>query len=190
MMGDEGLKEKRLSSQLVFDGELLKVHCDEVAFPNGNHGVREWIAHPGATAVIAMTQKRTIFMVQQYRYPLQRVTLELPAGKIDPGEPLEVCARRELKEETGLVAEKIRKIGAFATTPAFTDEIIHLYFAEGLTREDASTDPDEFLTAIEVSVDDVLGAIVRGEIMDAKTIIALLLAKEQGRFDAIGDQER
>lgn len=179
-MNDDQLTEKKLGGSLVFDGELLKVHRDNVVFPNGHLGVREWIAHPGATAIIALTPKRTVFMVKQYRYPLQRVTLELPAGKIDPGESLEVCARRELREETGLIAEEMTKIGAFATTPAFTDEIIHLYLAKGLTRETASTDPDEFLAAVELPVEEVLGAITRGEIMDAKTIIALLLADRQG----------
>lgn len=179
-MKEEQLIEVRLNSRMVFDGELLKVRSDEVAFPNGNHGVREWIAHPGATAVIALTPQRTVFMVEQYRYPLQRVTLELPAGKIDPGEPLEVCALRELREETGLSAETIRKIGAFATTPAFTDEIIHLYLAQGLSRHEASTDPDEFLTALELPVEEVLQKIINGEIMDAKTIIAMLMAERQG----------
>lgn len=174
------LEEQRLSSQRIYDGVLLKVNRDEVRFPDGGAGVREWIAHPGATAVIPLTGRGTVFMVRQYRYPLGRVTLEIPAGKIDPGEDLQTCALRELKEETGLVAGQIRRIGAFATTPAFTDEIITLYIATGLVHQESATDPDEFLTVMETPVAEVLEKIQNGEIQDAKTIIAFLMADRMG----------
>ncbi|HHZ20611.1 MAG TPA: NUDIX hydrolase [Firmicutes bacterium] len=174
------LAEQRLSTERVYDGVLLKVNRDEVLFPDGNAGVREWVAHPGAAAVIPLTGRGTVFMVRQYRYPLGRVTLEIPAGKLDPGEDPETCVRRELKEETGLVAEKIRRIGAFATTPAFTNEIITLFVATDLHREDSAADDDEFLTVGELPVAEVLAQIEAGAIQDAKTIIAFLMAERMG----------
>jgi ADP-ribose pyrophosphatase len=174
------LNEEKISGEQVYNGVLLKVQRDEVRFPDGTSGVREWVEHPGATAVIPVTEQSNVIMVEQFRYPLNRITLEIPAGKIDPGETVDNCARRELKEETGLHTDQLIKIGSFATTPAFTDEVIHLYLATELTREESHTDPDEFLSITELPLEKIMKFIRNGTIQDAKTIIAFLLAKEQG----------
>lgn len=174
------LKEKKVKSELVYNGNLLKVNRDEAILPDGSVSGREWIAHPGASAVIPLTEDGEVILVHQYRYPLQRVTVEIPAGKLDPEEEPLVCAKRELREETGMTALNFKYIGAFATTPAFTDEIIYLYLATGLVPGPDSTDPDEFIEVEKRPVANLLKSIEDGEIQDAKTIIALLLAARKG----------
>jgi ADP-ribose pyrophosphatase len=180
------LTEKTNNSRLVYDGDLLKVHRDEAVLPDGSVSGREWIAHPGASAVIPLTDDGQVILVHQYRYPLHRITLEIPAGKIDPGEDPLACARRELREETGMTANNFTYIGTFATTPAFTNEMIHLYLATGLTKGVESTDPDEFIEVEQRSLAEMLSAIADGEIQDAKTIIAFLLANQKELFQLGG----
>ncbi|HEX2954043.1 MAG TPA: NUDIX hydrolase [Bacillota bacterium] len=176
----DSLKEKKVNSKLVYDGILLKVNRDEAILPDGSVTGREWIAHPGAAAVIPLTDDRQVILVHQYRYPLQRVTVEIPAGKLDPGENPLICAKRELREETGMSAKELTYIGSFATTPAFTNEIIYLYLATGLMPGQDSTDPDEFIEVEKRPLTNLLNEIERGEIQDAKTIIALLMAAQKG----------
>lgn len=174
------LNERLVKTELVYDGVLLRVNRDEARLPDGSKGVREWIAHPGATAVIPLTDRGSVILVKQFRYPLGKVTVEIPAGKLDPGEDPLVCAHRELQEETGLTAAKLNYVGSFVTTPAFTDEIIHLYVGTGLTAGEISTDEDEFIEVEERSLDEVFQAIEGGEIKDAKTMIAFMLADRKG----------
>ena len=173
---DEDLIEKKISSESVFDGRLLHVRRDTVLLPNGSETTREWVKHPGASAVLPVTADGEVILVRQYRYPVERVTLEIPAGKLDvPGEdPLE-CAKRELKEETGYTAEKYTKLFSLATTVGFTDEWIHIYLAEGLTEGEDCPDEDEFINAVRMPVSEALEKVYDNTIIDGKTATALLL---------------
>ncbi len=174
------LKEKKLGRDLVYDGSLLKVYCDQVELVNGKKTVREWINHPGAAAVIPLLDGKKTILVKQFRYPIGRETLEIPAGKLDPGEsPLE-CAARELREETGLFGGELIKIGSLVTTPAFTNEEIHLYVNRKPSLGCSDTDEGEFINTVLLPVKEVFIWIEEGKIKDAKTVMAFLLAKTKG----------
>lgn len=170
------LTEKFLDSKIVFDGNLLKVYRDRVELPNSKEASREFIRHPGAVAVVPITADGKIVLVKQYRYPLGKVILEVPAGKLDQGESPDDCARRELEEETGYVAKNLRLLSSIYTTPGFTDEIIHLYVAEELTLALQCPDEDEFLDVKVYSKAEVKAMIQDGTLTDAKSMLALLLA--------------
>jgi len=170
------LTEKFLESTVVFDGKLLTVHCDKVELPNGKQALREFIRHPGAVAVVPVTQDGNIVLVRQYRYPVGKTILEIPAGKLDKGEHPDDCARRELEEETGYIANRIRKLSSIYTTPGFTDEVIHLYIADDLTLAKQRPDEDEFLDVEVYSKQQIKVMIHDGIITDAKSMLALLLA--------------
>ena len=173
---DENLIEKKLSSEDVFDGVLLHVKRDQVELPNGNRAVREWIRHPGASAVIPLLPDGNIILVRQYRYPVERVTLEVPAGKLDaPDEDPLLCAKRELEEETGYHAEKLWKLTTIATTVGFSNEYIHLYAAEGLTPGPQHPDEDEFINVRKVPLQEALEMTEDGRIFDAKSVISILM---------------
>jgi len=170
------LTEKFLESKVVYEGNLLTVYCDKVELPNGKEAGREFIRHPGAVAVVPVTPEGNIVLVRQYRYPVGKVMLEVPAGKLDKGEHPDDCARRELEEETGYVAHKIKRLSSIYTTPGFTDEVIHLYIAEQLTLAKQRPDEDEFLE-VEVHTKEQIRVMINdGTINDAKSMLALLLA--------------
>jgi ADP-ribose pyrophosphatase len=171
------LTEKFLDTKVVFEGNLLKVFSDKVDLPNGKEASREFIKHPGAVAVVPITQEGNIVLVRQYRYPVGKTMLEVPAGKLDKGEHPDACVLRELEEETGYVAKNIRKLTSIYTTPGFTDEVIHLYVAENLTLSKPSPDEDEFLDVEIYTKEEVKAMIDDGRINDAKTMLALLLAQ-------------
>ena len=173
---DEDLIEKKISSEDIFDGTLLHVKRDKVLLPNGNESVREWIKHPGASSVIPLLPDGRVILVRQYRYPVGQVTLEVPAGKLDvEGEdPLE-CAVRELSEETGYTAETFTKLTTIATTVGFSDELIHLYMAEGLQPGKQHTDDDEFINVVKVPLAEAVKMAEDGRIIDAKSIISILM---------------
>ena len=175
-MNDADLIEKKLSSENIFDGVLLHVRRDRVELPNGHEATREWIIHPGASAVIPLLPDGNIILVKQYRYPVGRVTLEIPAGKLDiPGEDPIECAKRELSEETGYSAEKIWKLTSIATTVGFSNEWIHIYAATGLTVGTQHPDDDEFINCVKVPLKDAVSMVERGEIFDAKSAVGILL---------------
>jgi ADP-ribose pyrophosphatase len=175
-MDDHEFHEETLSTDLVFDGKLLKVHRDEVRLPDGAESVREWIAHPGAVVVIAALDNGKLLFERQYRYPLRRVFLELPAGKIDPGEHELDTARRELREETGYKARTWRHLGTLHTCIGYSDERIEVFLAHGLTFVGQAPDHGEILEVTEMSLADALLAVRDGEITDGKTVAALLWA--------------
>ena len=180
---DQKLVEKKLSSENVFDGVLLHVRRDEVELPNGHKSVREWIKHPGASSVIPLLPDNQIILVKQFRYPVGRVTLEVPAGKLDSaGEDPLICAERELSEETGYTAGKIWKLTTLATTVGFSNEIIHLYAATDLTAGKQHTDDDEFINTVKIPLTAAVQMVESGKIIDGKTVISiLLLAKHLDR---------
>ena len=180
---DADLIEEKVSSEDVFDGNLLHVKKDTVRLPNGNIAYREWIKHPGASAVVPVTPEGRLIFVRQYRYPIQQVTLEIPAGKLDAeGEDPLDCAKRELSEETGYQAEKYTFLTKLATTVGFSNEFIYIYAAEGLTAGRQHPDEDEFINVCTLTMDEAMAKVRSGEICDAKSITAVLLLRElQGR---------
>ena len=177
---DADLLETKCSSEDIFDGTLLHVKRDRVRLPNGAESVREWIKHPGASAVIPMLPDGRIILVRQYRYPVQCVTLEIPAGKLDaPDEDPLVCAKRELSEETGYTTAHISKLTTIATTVGFSNEKIHIYAATGLTPGQQHTDEDEFINVVLVPLNEAVAMVEDGRIIDAKSAVAILMLARQ-----------
>ena len=178
-MKEQDLIERQLDSKLIFDGRILHVYDDTVSLPNGNSASRELIRHVGAVCVIPVLENGDAVMERQYRYPVNRVILEIPAGKIDPGEDTLAAAKRELEEETGYTASEWECIGTFNPSPAYTDELITLYLARGLKAGHDRMDEDEFLNVELMDLQELVSLIVRGEVPDGKTQTAVLLARER-----------
>ncbi|MER2189584.1 MAG: NUDIX hydrolase [Solibacillus sp.] len=174
-------EETTITSQPIFKGRVISLKVDEVTLPNGETAKREIINHPGAVAVIAITDDGKILLVEQYRKALERSIIEIPAGKLEPGEKPEVTARRELEEETGYACGELTYIQTFATSPGFADEVIHLYVARNLTllEEAAELDEDEFVELMAVTVEEAEQMVADGRIYDAKTAFAVLWMKLQ-----------
>jgi len=171
------LTEHRVSGEQVFDGVLLKVHRDVVRLPDGSRGIREYIRHPGAVAIVPLFDDGRVLLERQFRYPHNREFLEIPAGKIDPGEGHLETAKRELLEETGYAAGEWTRIGVLHTAIAFTDEAIELFVAKQLTHRGRQLDAGEFLETQLVPFEEAIRMIRDGRITDAKTVAALLLVK-------------
>jgi ADP-ribose pyrophosphatase len=172
---DGHLVETKVSSEAVFDGKLLHVRRDTVRLPDGSLATREHIVHPGAVLIVPVLADGRLVVERQYRYPLDRVFVEFPAGKLDPGEAELATAQRELIEETGYAARRWTPLGTIHTLISYTNEKIDLYVAEDLVHVGARLDDGEFLEVVTLDVDAMLAALDRGEITDAKTVAALLL---------------
>jgi ADP-ribose pyrophosphatase len=169
----------KVASRRVYTGRVIDLDVDTVRFPDGSTGELEMIRHPGASAVVPFLSEPTgedpqILLIRQYRYAASSYLYEVPAGRLEPGETPEQCARRELEEETGCRAERVEALTSVFTTPGFTDERIHLFAAYGLTAGQLQRDADEFLEVKTMSLTEALAMIARGEIVDGKTIVALL----------------
>ncbi|KXB87291.1 NUDIX domain-containing protein [Veillonella sp. DNF00869] len=169
------MQERKLSSEMKFDGKLIKVTYD-VAEVNGKEAWREVVHHPGASAVVAIDEDNRIIMEKQFRYALNDYLLEIPAGKLDAGEDPLVCAKRELEEETGIVASEWISLGTIATSPGFCNEVIHLYVAKGLSKGEIHWDEDEYVEVERYTFDELLQRIKEEKIKDSKSLSALLLA--------------
>ena len=169
------MKERKLSSEMKFDGKLIKVTYD-IADVNGKEAWREVVHHPGASAVVAIDEDNRIIMEKQFRYALNDYLLEIPAGKLDAGEDSLVCAKRELEEETGIIASEWISLGTIATSPGFCNEVIHLYVAKGLSKGEIHWDEDEYVEVERYTFDELLQRIKEETIKDSKTLSALLLA--------------
>lgn len=166
------------SNKEVFSGRLLKVQLDHVTLPNGHDTTREYIHHSGAVAIVPVLPDGRVVLVKQCRYPLRTLLWEIPAGKLDHGpdeEPLD-CAKRELSEETGYEAASWQQLVSIATTPGFSDEIIHLYKAWDLKQFKQHTDDDEFIGVQAFTAAELRAMVVAGELYDAKTLCALYAA--------------
>ena len=161
----------------VFDGNLLQVHRDTVRLPDGSQGTREYIRHPGAVAIVPLFEDGAVLLERQFRYPHRREFIEIPAGKLEPGEPPLATGKRELLEETGYVAAEWTPLGVIHTAIAYTDEAIHLFLAKKLTKSEAKLDAGEFLETFRAPYDEALAMIRDGRISDCKTVAALLWLK-------------
>lgn len=165
-------EEVTISTQPIFKGRVISLQVDEVKLPDGSKGKREIVKHPGAVAVVAL-QEGKMLVVEQYRKAMERTLVEIPAGKLDPGEEPEEAAARELEEETGWKPASMTKLYSFYTSPGFADEIIHLYFTDDLVRGNEALDEDEFLDCFSLTLQEAWQYVRDGRIQDAKTIMAV-----------------
>lgn len=165
--------EKTLKETLIYTGNYLEILNVDVELPDGNKSNRDIIKHPGACAIIPFLDNETVLLVEQFRKPLEKTILEIPAGKLDKGEEPLKCAYRELEEETGYKAKSMTYLGSIATAPGFCDEIIHLYKAENLSIGSKCCDEDEFTQVKSFSLKEVKSMVREGKIIDTKTISIL-----------------
>jgi len=165
------LDETRINSELAYDGGFLKVRRDQVRLPNGASSHREYIVHPGAVVILPLLDDGRVLLERQFRYPLGRVFIEFPAGKIDPGEDTLACAKRELQEETGYTAADWQFVTTIHNAIAYSDEHLDLFVARGLTAGPSKLDEGEFLETFTATVPEMLELVRTGQITDVKTII-------------------
>lgn len=178
-MDENSIREIPFSSETIYDGKILHVERWQVTCPNGKAATREIVVHKGAAAVVPVYEDGTTLLVRQHRVAVDRVTLEIPAGKLDSvGEDPHDCAVRELEEETGLHAGRMTLLTSLLTTPGFCTEKIAIYLAQELSQGKTHPDEDEFLSLVRMPLEDAVAMIMRGEIRDSKTICGLLMAKE------------
>lgn len=176
-MSELDLREHQTGSELLFNGKILHLYHDSVALPNGSSASRELVRHVGAVCVLPITDDGCAVMERQYRYPVDRVLLEIPAGKLDEGEDPVTGALRELEEETGAVPDSLLPLGVILPAPGCYGEKLHLFLARGLRMKDQHLDPDEFLNVERIPFSEMVHRVMDGEIEDAKTIAAVLKAK-------------
>ena len=172
------LTERQLDSERLYDGKIVKLYRDRVELPNGKEAIREVVRHPGGVIILPIDNEGNVWMVRQFRYPYNRAILEIPAGKLEYGEEPSSAARRELSEEIGATAGHWVELGKLLPTPGFCDEVQHLYLARDLKDVGQQLDPDEFLNVSRIPFDEMVRRCMNGEIQDAKTIIAVLKARE------------
>ncbi|MWC28390.1 NUDIX domain-containing protein [Paenibacillus sp. MMS18-CY102] len=168
----EGWQERTLSSKQIFEGKIISLQVDTIELPDGGQATREIVRHPGAAAVLALLDDKML-VVEQFRKPLEKFQIEIPAGKLDPNEDPIVCAGRELEEETGYRATSLRPLSAFYTSPGFADEKLYVYLAEGLEKGKMNPDEDEYLRVEAITLEQALAYIAEGRISDAKTVLAV-----------------
>lgn len=191
MTDSDQLVERKLTSQKVFSGRLLHVYFDEVQLPDGSTSTREWIKHPGASAVVPIFENGDVMMVKQFRYPMSQIFYEVPAGKIDPDETADSTAERELQEEAGLSCKSFSYLGHYYPGIGYSDEIIHLYTAWDITSFEQQVDEDEFVIKKRIPFETAVQMVHKGEISDGKTMVALLRAwywwQNEGPFSVVSN---
>ncbi|KGP93205.1 ADP-ribose pyrophosphatase [Pontibacillus chungwhensis BH030062] len=175
-------EEKTVHTESIYKGKVISLQVDDVSLPDGNTSKRELIKHPGAVAIIPITPEGKMVFVEQYRKALERSVVEIPAGKLEPGEGPDETAKRELEEETGYTTESLEFVTSFSTSPGFADEIVHLYLAKDLKKAENKLDgdEDEFVELIEASLQEAEEMEREQRIWDAKTAYALLYVKLKG----------
>jgi ADP-ribose pyrophosphatase len=177
MIRDESLREKFLSSELIYPGKIIRVEKWQVELPSGDTAAREIVRHNGASAIVPVDDQGMVTLVRQHRAAIGQCTWEIPAGKLDsPSEDPFSAAKRELEEETGLRASQWRKLTSIYTTPGFCNEHISIYLATGLSQRNAHPDEDEFLGLTRIPLAEAVSLCMSGEFRDSKTVIGLLLA--------------
>lgn len=182
---EKRLEEKCLERNVVYKGKSYEFCVDRVELPDGAEAVREMVKHPGGVAILAIDDMGRCLMEEQYRYAIRQTFREIPAGKMDkiPGEKPQEAAMRELREETGRVADDWEYLGKIYPSPGIVSEVLYLYLARGLHEEERELDSDEFINVKLVALDEVKNQIARGEICDCKAIAALALAQLQGKIE-------
>lgn len=170
------MEEKEIKRERIYKGTLLGLRKDTVKLPSGKTSTREIVEHPGAIAVVAITQDKELVLVRQFRKPTNQIMLEIPAGVPKKGESPEDCARRELEEETGFHPKKVKKIWDGFASPGYSEEIIHFVLAEDMTKLKQNTDEDEFIEVDLVDVEACLDMLKNGKIHDNKTMIGIMIA--------------
>ncbi len=175
-------EEKTIKSDKVFEGKIIDLRVETVEFPDGSTAYRELVDHPGGVGIIALTPNGKIPMVRQFRKPIEKAILEIPAGKLDKGEEPSKCGMRELKEETGYSAKELVSLGYMYPSPGFANEITYMFFAKGLEKGADNPDEDEYLDIEELSVEEIRQMILNNEINDAKTVIAFQKCEAMNLF--------
>ena len=170
--GDQHLKEKRISGEDIYGGIFLHMKRDKVALPNGQEAVREYLTHPGAVAIVALLDDGRVLLERQYRYPIAKTCIEIPAGKLDIGEDHLTCAKRELEEETGYTAKKWSYIRRIHPVISYSTELIDIYLAEDLVPGKSKLDDEEFLDVFAAPLEQLIAWVEEGEITDVKTTIS------------------
>ncbi len=170
--GDSHLREERISGEDIYGGIFLKMKRDKIALPNGENAIREYLTHPGAVAVVAILDDGRVLLERQYRYPIAKACIEIPAGKLENGEDHLLCAKRELEEETGYTAKKWSYIRRIHPVISSSTELIDIYLAEDLVPGKSHLDDEEFLDVFAASLDQLIGWVEDGEITDVKTTIS------------------
>lgn len=168
------VNEKTISEKTVFEGKIITVHTDSIELENGQPGYREVVEHSGGVCILPLTDDMRVHVVRQFRYPFKKGLLEIPAGKKEYGEDPYTCGVRELKEEVGATADEIIPLGTLFPTPAYDSECIHMYLARGLHYGSQQLDEGEFLEVETIPLSELKEMVIRGEIEDAKTQIAVL----------------
>ncbi len=171
-------REELIARETVYEGSILKLHRDKIRLENSGEAYREIVEHGGGVVIIASPDGENILFVRQYRHAAGGELLELPAGKLEPGEDPALCALRELEEETGYRAARAEHLGSYYATPGYCTELLHLYRAHGLTPAAQALDEDEFLSVVQMPYEAALTAVRDGGIVDAKTALGLLLGKK------------
>lgn len=171
--------ERVLSSRRLYEGRILNLRVDTVELPGGGEATREIVEHAEVAATVPVEDDGTVTLVRQYRLAVGQALLEVPAGLVQPGEPLLEAARRELEEETGLRAARLRHLVSFYVSPGFTDERVHLFLAQGLSQGRPQNAPDERIQVVRLPLRQALALVERGDVQDAKSVIGLLLAARE-----------
>jgi len=171
-------KEKILSSQLIYDGRAVRLRVDTVQMPGSRETTREIVEHSDCVAIVAVDADGNLLLVKQFRHPVEKELLEIPAGGIDPGEDAEAAVRRELAEETGYQPQKLQKLGGFYSTPGYCTEYLHLYLASDLVPHRLHAEDTEGIEVVRVPISQIPGLITSGGICDAKSIAGLLAYSE------------
>lgn len=180
MINHEHLVETMVEHSTIYEGKVVTVEFDKVKLINGEITGRDVVRHCGGVAVLALFEDKMVTLVDQFRYPMGAVVRELPAGKLDGAFRTQghlEGAKRELEEETGLIAEKYTYLGCILASPGFCDEVLHMYLAQGLTQSEAHPDEDEFLNVITIPFDELVAQVMSGEITDGKTVATVLKTK-------------
>ncbi len=165
--------EKTMKSERIYDGKILNLRVDTVELPDKKYSKREIVEHPGAVAIIAINENKEMIMIRQYRKAIDKILLEIPAGKLELNEEPIESAKRELKEETGYTADKIEYVMEFYTSPGFNNEKIYLFLAQGLTEGEQELEVGEYIDVEKYNLDELMKMIKLGEIVDSKTIIGI-----------------
>jgi ADP-ribose pyrophosphatase len=169
------MKEKTLNSKYIYKGKILNLRVDKVVLANGKKTTREIIEHYGAVAILPLIDEDKFLLVRQFRKSVERTLLEIPAGRIEKGEKIKECARRELTEETGYKAGNLTRLASVCLAPGYSSEIIHIFLAKDLKKGNPNPDDDEFIQNVILRKKDALNKIISGKINDSKTIIAIML---------------